>query len=65
MSEMILWPWDGWGETGAPYEPPPMQGDVTREGDVRDDQRSRSDAPVRVNGLRLSEERPKSSVSRA
>jgi hypothetical protein len=37
MSEMILWPWDGSGEAWAPSEPPPMQGEVARDGDVRDD----------------------------
>jgi hypothetical protein len=43
MAEMIWWPWDGWGES-TPNEHPPMQGEVVRDGDVRDDQRSRSDA---------------------
>jgi hypothetical protein len=45
MCELILW-LDAWEPMGAPYEPPPMQVEVARGGDVRDDQRSLSDTPV-------------------
>ena len=46
MSEMILWPWDGWGEAGAPNEPPPMKGEVARDGDVEPRRRSGDPAAI-------------------
>jgi hypothetical protein len=45
MCELILWP-DGWGGAGAPNEPPPHEEGKAIPADVRDDQRSRSDALV-------------------